>query len=439
VFARVSAIWESLRASYWFLPTLMSLLAVLLSVLTIRLDRTTTLEADPLFGIIYSGGPEGSRSVLSVIAGSMITVTGIVFSITIVALSLASSQLGPRIMRAFIRDRGNQFVFGTFISTFIYCLLVLRTVHSQDGTFVPNISVTTGIALSLASLGVLIYFINHVAHSIQADFVIAQVGADLKRAVGEMLKSETGGEAQSAKSRADCQDLTRLPTVAVRAQGEGYLRAVDEGELLQLAQKQDLVIRLEFEPGDFIVQNQVVARASGDGDLDNGSLSKAITKNLVLGPTRTQTQDFLFLIDQLVQIALRALSPGINDPLTAINCIQYFGAALVPLAEADPLLPCRLDDAGRVRLIRKRRSFEETLASSLAKIRRHARGSFSVMDALLDQLGLLLNRASNQPYREQIREEMDAVLEVGRRSLQWPADLRMLEQKHSRLYAGAEP
>jgi uncharacterized membrane protein len=176
--------WDRLRSSYWFIPSVMALIAISLSFATIAAD--TKFRDDMLReqGWIYTGGAEGARAVLSVIAGSIITVAGTTFSITIASLSLASAQFGPRLLHNFMRDTGNQVVLGTFISTFLYCLLVLRTIRGlEDNTYVPHLSVTLGVALAVASLGVLIYFIHHVAESIQVAHIIHVVGAELNDSV----------------------------------------------------------------------------------------------------------------------------------------------------------------------------------------------------------------------------------------------------------------
>ena len=160
---RLQSSWESLRTSFWFIPAVMTFVAIVLSFLLVYVDRRIGPETE-VFGFIYSGGPEGARLVLSTIAGSMITVAGVTFSITIVALTLASSQFGPRLLRNFMHDTGNQVTLGTFIATFVYCLLVLRTVHTVEGEdFVPSISVAVAIFLALAGIAVLIYFIHHVS------------------------------------------------------------------------------------------------------------------------------------------------------------------------------------------------------------------------------------------------------------------------------------
>src|SRR5688500_17672789 len=179
--------WASLRTTYGFIPALMAVAAAVLAVVSVQTDRYLSARFAERIGWIYSGGPEGARAVLSVVAGSVMSTAGVTFSITIAALSLASAQLGPRLLQRFMRDTGNQVVLGTFIAAFVFCLLVLRTVRGADegGRFVPAISVTAGVGLGLASLGVLIYIIHHVALSIQAPVVVASVGAELARQAEE--------------------------------------------------------------------------------------------------------------------------------------------------------------------------------------------------------------------------------------------------------------
>ena len=187
---RLRAAWETIRTTYWAVPSVMALTALALSVGMIQLDRTLTPKLLGTLSWVYTGGPEGARAVLSTIAGSMITVAGVTFSITIVALTLASQQFGPRLLRSFLRDLGNQIVLGTFVSTFVYCLLVLRTVRgNDDAQFVPHLAVTLGVVLAMLSLGVLIFFIHHVSTSIQASQIIASVAADLEASIDACSRS----------------------------------------------------------------------------------------------------------------------------------------------------------------------------------------------------------------------------------------------------------
>ena len=196
---RLRAWWDYLRGTYWAVPSAMAAAAVGLSVAMIQLDEATTATMLERWSWVYTGGPEGARAVLSTIAASMITVAGVTFSITIVALTLASQQFGPRLLKNFLRDLGNQIVLGTFVSTYLYCLLVLRTVRGSDAEeFVPHLAVTVGVVLAILSLGVLIFFIHHVATSIQASRIIANVANDLELAIERMFPDAIGEDAGAA-------------------------------------------------------------------------------------------------------------------------------------------------------------------------------------------------------------------------------------------------
>jgi uncharacterized membrane protein len=333
---RLRAAWEDLRATYWAVPSAMAFAAVVLSIGVIQLDRAVTATVLDRLSWVYTGGPEGARAVLSTIAGSMITVAGVTFSITIVALPLASQQFGPRLLRNFLRDLGNQIVLGTFVSTFLYCLLVLRTIRgTDDSEFVPHLAVTLGVVLAMASLGVLIFFIHHVATSIQASRIIAKVAGDLERAAKHLFPErvghadrETAEQLAAASVRTSETGESRI----VRAHGPGYVQAIDGERLISVAAEQDAILRLHVRPGAFVRHGTalmtVTAAGSFAADWTDGTLRSAV----IVGDERTGTQDVEFYINQLVELAVRALSPGINDPATARSCIDRLEEALCDLA-----------------------------------------------------------------------------------------------------------
>ncbi len=179
---RILNIWHSFRSSYWFVPTIMTILAIFAAVITTTIDATLSETNAQHLDWLYKGGSEGARTILSTVAGSMITIAGVVFSITVVVLSLASTQFGPRLLSNFMGDTGTQVVFGTFIATFVYCLFVLRVVRSVDSfSFTPHLSVTFAFLMALAGSAVLIYFIHHIAASIHVDSVVTAVYRDLNK------------------------------------------------------------------------------------------------------------------------------------------------------------------------------------------------------------------------------------------------------------------
>jgi uncharacterized membrane protein len=245
--------WDRLRTSFWFLPSMMAVVAVAFSLGLVQVDASMGADAVDRLGWLYEFGPEGARAVLSAIATSMITVAGLTFSMTMLTLQLASSQFGPRLLRSFMRDRGNQIVLGTFTSTFLYCLLVLRAVRGTEGSsFVPHLSVILGVLLAALSLAVLIFFIHHVATSIRIETVLADLADETRAAIDRLYPDEIG---QDRPRRDGLPDRWPFPeelgprTKTIRLEEGGYLQLIDDNALMRIASEHDLLLRIEARPG----------------------------------------------------------------------------------------------------------------------------------------------------------------------------------------------
>ena len=364
--------------------------AVSLSFVTIAIDDVVKNKWLDKLGWIYANGPDGARTVLSTIAGSMITVATTAFSITIVALQLASGQFGPRLLRNFMRDTSNQIVLGTFISTYIYCLLVLRTIEGfQDKTFVPQVAVTFGIMMAVISLGVLIYFIHHTAESIQADNLIAKVSQELDKAIDRLFPIELGQESPEPRRRFEeipaNFDLEAYPILATSS---GYLQEIDNDYLMQLATQNNLLLRLKSRPGKFVVQGTELVRV-WPGNSINKKLTKEFNDAFICGAQRTELQDVEFPLHQVVEIAVRALSPGINDPYTAIRCVDQITAVLCHLAKKDIPSPYRYDSDNRLRIIAEPVTFAGMTDTAFNQIRQYGRSSAAVTIRLLEVIAII--------------------------------------------------
>lgn len=425
--SRLLSVWESLRYSYWFVPSLMTMAAAALAFAMAWVDRTLEDRWITEAQWLYSGSAEGARSLLSTLASSMMTVAGVVFSITIVALSLTSTQFGPRLLRNFMRDPGNQITLGAFLATFVYCLLVVRTIRAD---YVPHASVTAAVVLALASLGVLIYFIHHAASSIQAPNVIANVAEDLDLAIERLFPEPMGAEADpnepagSMRAPADLETNGR----SVYAAGTGYVQAIDVKELIASAEQRDVVVRVVCRPGHFVVRDQPLAEV-WPGTRCDRELTEAVRGTFVMGLQRSLAQDVEFAIDQLVEVAVRALSPGINDPFTAIQCVERLGAALVRLAGRRMPSPFRLDEHGRLRVIAYPVTFEALVDAAFNQVRQHGRASVAVSMTMLEMIALVAKFVHRTSDREALasqarmieRQSRDAVPEARDR-----ADVRRL-------------
>jgi uncharacterized membrane protein len=280
--------WYRLRSSFWFVPTAMACLAVTLALGTVTLDKTVTNDWLQLLGWsgVIRGGAEGASLLLSTVAGSMITIAGTVFSMTLVALSLASSQLGPCLLRNFMRDTANQVVLGTFVATFLYCLLVLRTIRRADEfAFVPHLSISIGVLLAIVSVGVLIYFIHHISVSIQADQAVARAGRELDEGIYKLFPGgfdNSGSNASKAPSEAKLLAEFARQACPLAALADSYLQMIDADALMALACKEDLLLRLERRPGHCLTKGRAMLMV-WPGDRLTETLAGKLHAAFVLG------------------------------------------------------------------------------------------------------------------------------------------------------------
>lgn len=435
---KLSKLWDSLHSSYWFIPTLMALGSMILAIAMLTLDRAGNT---PNWWWIYTGGTDGARSVLSSVAGSMVSVVATAFSITIVALQLASSNFGPRLLRNFMQDTGNQIVLGTFISTFIYCLLVLRTIHGEGdeyNEFVPQLSVTVGTVLAIASIGVLIYFIHHASTIIQASHVITQVSGDLDKAIDRLFPETVGeGKANHPRQVGEIPANFEAEASPIKADRDGYLQAIDDGELMQIARQYKLLVLLKNRPGKFIVKGSDLAMVL-PGEQVNHHLTQQINDAFILGKERTEYQDIEFPIDQLVEIALRAISPGINDPFTAIRCIDRLSAGLSRLAQRDFPSPFRYDGEQNLRVIVEGVTFAMLVDTAFNQIRQYSKSDVAVTIRLLEAIACIATYTRNSKQREALRRHAEMILNSSREQISQEQDQQDVRDRYERVIKALE-
>ena len=398
--ARLVTLWEKVHTSFWFVPGLVISAVVVLAGFTLRLDRQIDEAYVNSLPFVFHDGVEGARSLLSAVAGSMITVTGVTFSVMIVAFTLASSQFTPRLLRNFMRDVGNQVVLGIFIGTFAYCLCILRVVGGPTGDFIPRISVTCAFALTTLSISALVYFIHHASSLIQAQGIIASIGRELDRAL-DLLYPSGVGESPGARPKQQLPPDFAGGSIKVCAKRSDYVEAIDGEGLVELAVKHDLLVELEHRPGDFAVEGEVIALAY-PRDRVTAEIAESINDAFVFGPQRTQTQDPEFVLGELVEIAVRALSPGINDPATAVLCIDRLGAAMVRVAARPIPSTHRYGPDGRLRIVAKHYGFRGLLEAAFNPIRQYGRESVAVTIRLLEAI----RRIALHVHREEDRETL---------------------------------
>ena len=379
--ARLIRIVGHLRESYWFVPTLMAVAALLTASGMVWLDSHQATGWMDRLPWLYAARPNGARSLLSSIGGSMIGVAGTTFSVTIAAVVYASGQYGPRLLSNFMSDRGNQVTLGTFIATFLYSLVVVRTIRSPGETagepgFVPQLAVLIGVLLVLASIAVLIYFIHHVPSRIHINSVIERIGTRLiveidrrfPTFIGEPADGEAapGGVPPALRPGADPALSGRL-----LARDTGYIELIDDERLMTIARDRDLILRLHYQPGDFARVGSVLAEVLPPDRLDDDT-ADALRAAFATGARRTARQDLRFPIDELVEIAARALSPGVNDPFTANSCLDWLGAAIADLAGRDLPSPLRADADGTLRVVAYPASFADFVDRAFGALSQYA-------------------------------------------------------------------
>jgi uncharacterized membrane protein len=427
---RLLHVWEVLTSSYWFVPTLIVLASIGLAFGMLAIDR-----AWPEYGAdwrwLYSGGADGARALLSAVAGSIITVAGVVFSITIMTLTQASSQFGPRLLRTFMRDTANQVVLGVFLATFIYCLLVLRRVLPEDqGGFVPHISVTIAVLLAMASIAVLIYYIHHISTMLQAPNVVAAVGRDLDHAIRHIFPEGIGQEAMEGAEEAHLPPDFEHRAQIICPTRDGYIQAIDGDGLIELAVEHDLLLRLDQRPGQYAMREDPLLHV-WPADRLTDRIAGQLANAFIIGRQRTSEQDVEYAIDQMVEIAVRALSAGINDPFTARTCVDWLGAGLSRIARQDLPTACCYDDRGTLRLLVSSISTFSGLAdAAFDQIRQYGRGSVAVQIRLLEVIGRIGRQARNDEQRQALRRHLEMVHRQARETIFEDLDRRVIEERY---------
>lgn len=386
-----------------------------------------------LFGV----GAEGARGILSTIAGSMMTVVGVTFSMTLMTLALASSQYTSRILRNFMRDRVTQVALGMFAGIFIYCLVVLRTIRGSDeGEFVPGLAVSVAVVLAMGGIGVLIFFIHHIASSIQASSIIASVADETMLAVDRLFPERLGNGPID-----DDEDQTMLPlpernwqTVPVKR--NGYIEGVDNAALLRFARQHSTIVRMERGIGEFVVQNTTLVSLALENPPEEEFLED-LRAAFSISRHRTLQQDSAFGIRQIVDIALRALSPSVNDTTTAVMCVDYLTAILARLAERDVPSSHRFEE-GELRLIAIGPTFAGLVAASFDQIRVSATGNVGIMLRMLGAIQTIAGLTSSPSRRRALRDQVQWLAELAERSIESPHDRARFESRLARVREALE-
>lgn len=427
---KLKYIWQKLNSTFWFIPIMLVLSSVILAFLFIYIDYELKLEPDGILKYIYAGSADSARSILSTIAGAMIGVAGTVFSITLVALTLASSQFGSRLLRNFMYDSVNQTVLGSFVATFIYCLLVLNSVRGgEEFQFIPVISVFLAIALGILNILLLIIFIHHIATTIQSDKIVSEITNTLFDDLDDLMQDDE-----------DTNTIRHFPDMKfirsnyknefeISAQDNGYIQYIDYPDLLDITIEKELVVIINYRAGQYIIEGSPLFTVLSNGETSE-ELENDLNDLISIGDIRTPLQDAEFAIHQIVEVAVRALSPGINDPYTANTCIDNLSAIMAKLTHTPFPHKHRYDEKGNLRLVINILTFKGILDAAYNQIRQNAGNSPAVLIRMMEAVNKIYKFAQNDTQRIAIKEHADMIFRSAQENFKEKNDLSDMESRY---------
>jgi uncharacterized membrane protein len=430
---------EALRTNLWVVPVVETVGVVLLFAVTYTVDRAAYNGTIQLPSWVLSGTSDVARVLLATVAAAIITVVGIVFSITIVALTLASTQFGPRMLRNFVRDPGTQIALGTFVASFCYAMIALVSVGGgPHGEFVPHLSITVTLTFTLLDVAVLIFFFNHIASMIQLPVVIAKIAATLDAEIGGFEHDGDFGVG-AARGRSHEELLAQLTEsgAPIRTPRSGYLQVIRHDTLVKIAAKADAVVQLPYRPGHFVVAGQVIARVWPPEAA--ASVEDRLALGHVTGAYRTLPQDISFGFDQLVEIALRALSPAVNDTFTGMTCVDWIADCLVRLSTSWHPHRIRRDAEGNIRVIAFQPDFDRIVERCFDTIRQAAIGMPAIMIRQLDALAKVIEQTPDRRRRTPLVRQAEAIQRLSLETVTDPSDRADVTQAYEAVLALVTP
>lgn len=419
--AQLSAWWERVRTSLWFVPSAMSVAAIALAALVLSQQLSDAVNA----WWLYQGTGKDASDLLSTLLAALIPMAALLVSITMVVLTLAAGQLGPRLIRTFMSDVQTQMTLGLFMGTTLYLLIVLSALREgMPATAVPRLGVSIGTLLVLVSVAALLFFIHRLARSIISDTMIDRIGADLDDALAGQLPEE----------EEPCPPQAARPSntgVSVTAERGGYVQTVDYESLVTRARDLDVVFELLFRPGHYLVRGTGQAWLWGAAEnLDEAR--EALRSSVVQGGQRNAAQDLEFSVRQFVEIALRALSPGINDEFSAIAVLDRLGGCLGGAIGRPGIHRVLCDRQGRPRVIRQVSSLSGLCAAAFDQIRQAAKGHPAVQMRQIEVVGTLMSLAEAAEEKNVLSHHLDLMIASARRSVSEPHDLQQIEERYRR-------
>ena len=431
--------WFALRSSLWFVPGLMIVLSIVLALVLIDAESMVKREWLLNFPRLFGLGADGSRGMLTAIASSMLTVAALAFSLTLTALTQASGQYTPRILRNFMRDRINQFILGYFVSVFAYCLIVLRTIRGADEIkFVPSLAVMGGLILAIGGIVVLIYFIHHIATSLQVSQIIDNIVEETKEAIDNLFPKQLGSAAEKFDKSEEQIIESYEKWVKIPATYGGYVQYVDTEQLANWAEENQFVIKMERGIGQFIGKGSALVSLTGNNDNFEQKITddteSEINNLFSISRFRTIEQDIGFGIRQIVDIALKALSPGINDTTTAITCIDFLGIIIGEIAGKQLPETIRSKN-GKLCVIVETDNFRGYLETAFDQIRITGKANQAIFERLVSALSFVAENALDDERFQIVCEQIELVEKFAEQTLQTEYEKQKVRKKIRKFYS----
>lgn len=377
---------DRLRTSFGF-PAALAMLGGLVAGLGLPAVDDGLESGVPLFDFTSQ---EAARGMLETVATATVSVAGIAFSITIVAFTLSANQLSPRVLRSFRRDLIGQLTLAAFLGTFVYCITALARLGALGPDQVPSISLAVAILFALGSLALFGLFVGHIVSMLQPSSVIASIAEDARAELGRPYPSRAGGDPRDPeRAAAEATARSHGPGAPVRCGGEGYLTAIRVGEIVELAREADALVRQCSRIGSYLHQEQIVARLWSGERSDGERLAERVGRRFETGRQRSLPQDPGFPIRQLADVALKGLSPGVNDPTTASNAIDAMSAGLIRFARAERVEPIRVDDDGAPRFVADAPDLDDLVRLGFRQVIAFADPDPAVIELVRDRLATL--------------------------------------------------
>lgn len=428
---KIKFLWKELTGSFWFIPILIIFSSILLATVLIYLNRTIDVSSTKYLSYIFTESADSARSVLSTISGAMIGVAGTVFSITLVALTLASSQFGSRLLKNFMHERLNQVVLGTYVSTYVYCLIVLNVVKENDvETFIPTLSILAAIIIAIGNIVLLIVFIHFISTSIQAEKVISDISESLTKNIDAIFSEELEEDSSVEDSTKSLDDhIEGYPnSKTLHSPKSGYLQYLYNQSLFEAAKENEYLIVSHHRIGSYIVKGESLLCIYSQAEFTEDS-NINFEDNFIIGNARTRQQDAEHSIHQMVEIACRALSPGINDPFTAISCIDNLTSTLCYLTRVKFPSKYKFDEDDQLRYAYKPLTYRGMLDAAFLQIRQFSKGSPAVVIRLMEAMIKIHDFTSHQIHKKAVKKHAEMIMKVAEDSFEDSHDLEDIRER----------